>query len=351
MKVFIDGRAGTTGLRIEEYLAGRDEIRLLDIDEARRKDVAARLAKMEEADVTFLCLPDDDARAIVVALDEKVRREGTDSAAARARVIDASTAHRTDPAWVYGLPELAPGQRGRIAAANRVAMAGCHAAGFILLVRPLVDAGLAPKDYPFTAFSLTGYSGGGKKMIAEYESAAAGRDPLYDAPRQYALGQTHKHLPEMTLMTGIEKPPVFSPVVADYYAGMEVTVPLHAGLLAPCGAADTSDAADVRAAPRVTKDVVRSVLAERYADEPFIEVMPGGAEQSGAEQGFLSAASLAGRNDVELYVTGEDERVLLIARYDNLGKGASGSGVQCMNLMLGLSEDCGLKGNYHARQG
>jgi N-acetyl-gamma-glutamyl-phosphate reductase len=327
-KVFIDGRAGTTGLRIEEYLAGRDDIRLLDIDGAQRKDAAARLAKMEEADVTFLCLPDEDSRAIVAALNEKARCEGPDSAAARARVIDASTAHRTDPAWVYGRPELAPGQRARIAGANRVAMAGCHAAGFILLVRPLVDAGLAPKDYPFTAFSLTGYSGGGKRMIAEYETGAR-RDPLYDAPRQYALGQTHKHLPEMTLMTGIEKPPVFSPVVADYYSGMEVTVPLHAGFPG--------------FAPRVTKDAVRRVLAERYADEPFIEVMPDGAEQSGVEQGFLSAAAMAGRNDAQLYVTGEGGRILLIARYDNLGKGASGSGVQCMNLMLGLPEDRGLR--------
>jgi N-acetyl-gamma-glutamyl-phosphate reductase len=308
---------------------------------------------MEEADITFLCLPDDDSRAIVAALDEKARRAGPDSRAARARVIDASTAHRTDPAWVYGLPELAPGQRARIAGAKRVAMAGCHAAGFILLVRPLVDAGLAPKEYPFAAFSLTGYSGGGKKMISAYETGAAGRGgpgPRYDAPRQYALGQTHKHLPEMTLMTGIEKPPVFSPVVADYYAGMEFTVLLHTDLLilphkrtVPlCGAAG---AANAPAAPRVTKDDIRKALAVRYENEPFIELMPEGAENEAAEQGFLGAAAMAGRNDMELYVTGNDERALLIARYDTLGKGASGSGVQCMNLMLGLPEDRGLKGN------
>ncbi|MDR1495765.1 MAG: N-acetyl-gamma-glutamyl-phosphate reductase [Clostridiales Family XIII bacterium] len=344
--VFIDGRAGTTGLRIEAYLSSRDDIRLIDIDESKRKDTSARLAKIEEADIAFLCLPDGDARAIVAALDAKAREDGPDSNAAKARVIDASTAHRTDSGWVYGLPELAPGQRARIAGANRVAMAGCHAAGFILLARPLVDAGLAPKDYPFAAFSLTGYSGGGKRMIAEYEDSASGHggptpdsgepaaaargngDPSLAAPRQYALGQGHKHLPEMTLMAGIEKPPVFSPVVADYYAGMEVAVPLHT---------------DILARPRVTRQDIWKALEERYAGEPFVTVMPEGAENEGVEPGFLSASAMAGRNDVEIYVTGNDDRVLLIARYDNLGKGASGSGVQCMNLMLGLPEERGLK--------
>ncbi|MDR1291861.1 MAG: N-acetyl-gamma-glutamyl-phosphate reductase [Clostridiales Family XIII bacterium] len=340
-KVFIDGRAGTTGLRIDEYLSARDDIQLIGIDEAKRKDKRARLAKIEEADVAFLCLPDDESRDIVDALDAKARAEGPGSRAAAARVIDASTAHRTNPDWVYGLPELAPGQRGLVAASKRVAMAGCHAAGFILLVRPLIDAGLAPRDYPFTAFSLTGYSGGGKKMIAEYggepgapaDGAAAprrARDPLLAAPRQYALGQTHKHLPEMTLMSGTETPPVFSPVVADYYAGMELTVPLHQNVRCASGNAVAA------------KEDLFEALAARYADEPFLRVMPPGDAGDGAESGFLSASAMAGRNDAEIYVCGTEDRILLIARYDNLGKGASGSGVQCMNLMLGLPEDRGL---------
>jgi N-acetyl-gamma-glutamyl-phosphate reductase len=343
-KIFIDGRAGTTGLRIDEYLSARDDIQLIDIDDAKRKDKAERLAKIEEAGISFLCLPDDESRDIIDALDEKARMDGPDSGAAAARVIDASTAHRTNPEWIYGLPEVAAGQRELIACSKRVAMAGCHAAGFILLVRPLIDAGLVPKDYPFTAFSLTGYSGGGKKMIAEYggesdafacgdETSRQDRDPLLGAPRQYALGQTHKHLPEMTLMSGAEAPPVFSPIVSDYYAGMEVTVPLQRSVCAVAGGTVAA------------KDDIFEALAERYADEPFISVAQFGdidGMSGGAEGGFLSASAMAGRNDAEIYVAGNKDRILLIARYDNLGKGASGSGVQCMNLMLGLPEDRGL---------
>jgi N-acetyl-gamma-glutamyl-phosphate reductase len=341
-KIFIDGRAGAAGLRIDEYLSARADIRIIDIDDAKRKDKRERLAKIEEADIAFLCLPDEGSREILAALDEKARVEGPGSGAATARVIDASTAHRTNPAWIYGLPEIAPGQRDLIARSKHVAMAGCHAAGFILLVRPLIDAGLAPRDYPFTAFSLTGYSGGGKGMIAQYEDeggassdarpevARRRRDSLLGAPRQYALGQTHKHLPEMTLMTGAEASPVFSPVVADYYAGMEVTVPLHRS---------------VRVSPEkavATKEEILETLAERYANEPFIKVMSPGDSGDREEGGFLSASAIAGKNDMEIYVTGNEDRILLIARYDNLGKGASGSGVQCMNLMLGLPEDRGL---------
>ncbi|MDR0519985.1 MAG: N-acetyl-gamma-glutamyl-phosphate reductase [Clostridiales Family XIII bacterium] len=318
-KVFIDGRAGTTGLRIEEYLGRREDIELIDIDEAKRKDPEARIACIEEADVAFLCLPDDGSREIVAALDERAAA-GADSAAARARVIDASTAHRTADGWVYGLPELTPEQRGLIGGASRVAMAGCHAAGFILLVRPLVDAGIVPPDYPFAAHSVTGYSGGGKQMIAQYEESP---EVLLEAPRQYALAQRHKHLPEMTMMSGISLEPHFSPHVAGYYAGLEMVVPLHRRCVA-----EGAEAEDVRRA-----------LEERYDGEQFVRVAGEGADP---ESGFLSAGAMAGRNDMEIFVLGNEERILLTARYDNLGKGASGSGVQCMNIMLGLPESDGL---------
>jgi N-acetyl-gamma-glutamyl-phosphate reductase len=333
-KVFIDGRAGTTGLRIEGLLSGRDDIQLIGIDDAKRKDVPERLSKIEEADVAFLCLPDEGSRDIVAALDGKARGDGPESGAARARIIDASTAHRTSADWVYGMPELEPGMRGRIASAKRVAMAGCHASGFILLVRPLIDAGLVSGDYPFTVFSLTGYSGGGKSMIAEYEGAGAGCKPI--APRQYAMDQRHKHLPEMTMMSGVGEPPVFSPVVADYYAGIELTVPLRMDAVARF---------NPEGAPRVTKDDIADALAARYADEAFIHVTEAGqAGKPGGDAGYgaLGASVMSGRDDMEIFVYGNDERVLLVARYDNLGKGASGSGVQCMNLMLGLPERSGL---------
>jgi len=339
-KIFIDGRAGTTGLRIEAYLSDRPDIELVNIDETNRKDVQARLAKMEEADVTFLCLPDEGSREIISALDKRAREDGSDSGAARVRVIDASTAHRTADGWVYGLPELAPGWRDLIAGSNRVAMAGCHAAGFILLVRPLVDAGIVPPDYPFAFHSVTGYSGGGKQMIAQYEEAdpspkrkpgnddlshrQEGTDALLGAPRQYALTQEHKHLPEMIKMSGVDAAPHFSPHVAGYYAGLEVVVPLHRRLLA-----DGAEAEDVRRA-----------LEDRYAGERFVRVTPEGTDPEG---GFLSAGAMADRNDLEIFVRGNAERILLTARYDNLGKGASGSGVQCMNLMLGLPEESGLR--------
>ncbi|MDR0596336.1 MAG: N-acetyl-gamma-glutamyl-phosphate reductase [Clostridiales Family XIII bacterium] len=319
-RVFIDGRAGTTGLRIEEYLGRRDDIELIDIDEAKRKDIDERLAMIEEADVAFLCLPDEGSREIVAALDGRAAAAGADSAAARARIIDASTAHRTSDGWVYGLPELAPEQRGLIGGANRVAMAGCHATGFILLVRPLVDAGIAPPDYPFAAHSVTGYSGGGKQMIAQYEEVT---DALLGAPRQYALAQGHKHLPEMAKLSGISFAPHFSPHVSNYFAGMEVVVPLHRRQLA-----QGAEAEDVRRA-----------LEERYGGEQLVRVA---GEGENPEGGFLSAGALAGRNDMEIFVLGNAERILLTARYDNLGKGASGSGVQCMNLMLGLPETDGL---------
>ena len=289
-KVFIDGSAGTTGLRIADRLSEREDIALIRLSEERRKDTEARREALNGADIVFLCLPDT-------------------------AVIDTSTAHRTAEGWVYGFPELT-GQRERIRDAKRVANPGCHASGFIALVRPLVEAGLLPAHAPLSCFSLTGYSGGGKKMIAEYE--AEGRDPLYDAPRMYGLGQTHKHLPEMKAVCGLEKAPVFCPIVAPYYAGMEVTVPLTEELL--------------RGTPEDAKALYRDYYRDglvRYRD---------GAD----EGGFLSAVKYAGRDDMEITVSGNGERILLTARFDNLGKGASGAAIQNMNILLGAEESAGL---------
>ncbi len=302
-KIFIDGAAGTTGLRIHERLSLRRDIELLQLPEALRKDEAARKAAMNEADVVFLCLPDEAAREAVLLIENETTA-----------VIDTSTAHRTAPGWVYGFPELIG--PGAVAAARRIANPGCHASGFIALVAPLVLSGILPASAALSCFSLTGYSGGGKKMIAEYESE--GRDPLLDAPRAYGLGQAHKHLPEMKAVSGLDAAPVFLPVVAPYYAGMEVTVPLFSPMI--CGSAD-----DIRACYRET---YREGLI-RYADDAD-------------EGGFLSAARFAGRDDMEVAVFGNEERIVLAARFDKLGKGASGAAIQNLNLVLGAREDEGL---------
>ena len=303
-KVFIDGSAGTTGLRIRERLAARRELELIALPEELRKNPAARRDALNAADVAFLCLPD----AAAVEAADMVQNPDT-------AVIDTSTAHRVSPGWVYGFAELA-GQRARIAASKRVANPGCHASGFIALVAPLVQAGLLGADARLSCFSLTGYSGGGKKMIAEYESGD--RDSLLDAPRQYGLGQAHKHLPEMKALCGLEHSPVFCPIVADYYSGMEVTVPLFAAQLN--GGAD-----DVRAVYR--RCYAGPVV--RYAD-------------AADESGLLSAGAFSGRDDMQIAVFGEPERILLVARFDNLGKGASGAAIQNMNILLGMDETKGL---------
>ncbi len=303
-KIFIDGQAGTTGLRIYDRLAGRRDIELLLIPEALRKDTAARKEYMNRADVVFLCLPDAAAIEAVSLVDDP-----------HTAVIDTSTAHRTDPAWEYGFAEL-HGRRERLKNARRIANPGCHASGFVALIEPLVQSGLLSPDTALTCFSLTGYSGGGKAMIAEYESAE--RDPLLDAPRQYGLTQQHKHLKEMVATTGLNSAPAFCPIVAPYYSGMEVTVPLFAHQLN--GSADC-----VRA---LYRDYYRGGLVH-YAE---------GAD----ENGFLSAAAFAGRDDMQISVGGNAERLLLTARFDNLGKGASGSAIQLMNLLLGVPEDTGL---------
>ena len=308
-KVFIDGSAGTTGLKIFERFQNRADLELLTIPEADRKNLDARIAKVCEADISFLCLPDAASREICEQLPQTVR------------LLDTSTAHRTLPDWVYGLPELSKERRAAVAAANRVAVPGCHATGFITLAAPLVSMGIAAPDYPFTAHSVTGYSGGGKSMIAAYE--AEDRPDTYDSPRQYALGQKHKHLPEMQKISGLAYPPVFNPIVADYFSGMVVTVPLHTRLLQK---------------PMTPEDVTKA-FADYYGGQRFIHVMPYGQLP---EDGTMDANSLAGTNDLEIYIVGTAEQIVLISRFDNLGKGASGAAVQCMNLMLGLPEDTGL---------
>lgn len=308
-KVFIDGSAGTTGLKIFERFQNRADLELLTIPEADRKNLDARIAKVCEADISFLCLPDAASREICEQLPQTVR------------LLDTSTAHRTLPDWVYGLPELSKERRAAVAAANRVAVPGCHATGFITLAAPLVSMGIAAPDYPFTAHSVTGYSGGGKSMIAAYE--AEDRPNTYNSPRQYALGQKHKHLPEMQKIAGLAYPPVFNPIVADYFSGMVVTVPLHTRLLQK---------------PMTPEDVTKA-FADYYGSQRFIHVMPYGQLP---EDGTMDANSLAGTNDLEIYIVGTAEQIVLISRFDNLGKGASGAAVQCMNLMLGLPEDTGL---------
>ena len=302
--VFIDGSAGTTGLRIRERLSARRDIRLLTLAEELRKDNAARCEMIGKADVAFLCLPDAAAKEIVEA-----------AADCDTVIIDTSTAHRVNPAWEYGFPELY-GRREKIAASRRIANPGCHASGFIALVQPLIHAGCLPADAALTCFSLTGYTGGGKSMIAAYEDAA--RDPMLDAPRMYGLTQTHKHLPEMCAVTGLRSLPVFCPVVADFPCGMEVNVPLFAHQI---GATPTQ---------------IKGIYADYYRDG--LVRFADAADESG----FLSAAAMAGRDDMQLSVSGNEERMVLTARFDNLGKGASGAAIQNMNICLGLDETEGL---------
>ena len=309
-KIYIDGKDGTTGLQIYDRLAARSDIDLLLIDEDKRKDPAERRKLMEAADIVFLCLPD------AAAIEAVALAEGTN-----ARIIDASTAHRTAPGWVYGFPELRPGQREAIAKARYVANPGCHATGFISIAAPLVQAGILPADADLACFSLTGYSGGGKKMIAQYE-AAEKAESLF-SPGLYGLGQNHKHLPEMQKICGLTKPPVFTPIVDDYYKGMATTVPLHMDQLT--GVSSLHE--------------VWQVLADHYAGEKLVRVAPEGAGDLG---GKLYGNAKAGDNDLTLVAAGNDETFTITALFDNLGKGASGAAVQNMNIMLGLEETTGL---------
>ena len=311
--VFIDGSAGTTGLRIRERLAGRSDISLITLDDAVRKDPAARKAALNSADIVFLCLPD------AASIEAVSMIENPD-----VKVLDTSTAHRTDAAWTYGMPELNKYQFDIIAGSKRIAVPGCHASGFIALVRPLIDAGIISRDKRLVCHSLTGYSGGGKKMIAEYE--AADRDVLLDAPRPYGLTQMHKHLPEMKTMTGISHEPVFCPIVADFYSGMTVTVGLFGDEL--------ENGADI--------ETIRKIYAESYTG-PVVKYA-----EAIDEGGFISAGALSGDDGMQISVCGNKERILLAARYDNLGKGASGAAIQCMNILLGVDQTTGLSINKGA---
>lgn len=311
-KIFIDGSEGTTGLRIYERFEGREDIELLPIDSELRKDTAERKRLINSADVVFLCLPDAAARESAGLVEKE-----------HVRVIDTSTAHRTEEGWVYGFPELSAAQRKAVAGGKRIAVPGCHATGFISLVYPLVASKVLAADYPFSAFSLTGYSGGGKKMIAQYEAEA--RKAELNAPREYALSQKHKHLKEMKKIAGLAREPLFSPIVADYYSGMVVSVPVYGEFLEGYAGADG----------------LRGFFAEYYKGQKFIQVMEAGAEEE-LEGGMMAGNGCSGWDGLRIYVTGNEERIVLTAQFDNLGKGASGAAVQCLNLMLGCEEEKGL---------
>lgn len=305
--VYIDGKEGTTGLQIYDRIGARDDITLLLIDEDKRKDPAERQKLMNAADLVFLCLPDAAAREAVTLVTNPATR-----------IIDASTAHRTSPGWDYGFAELSPQHRAAIQASRRVANPGCHASGFIAIVYPLVACGLLPPDALLSCHSITGYSGGGKKMIAQYE--APDRPAELDSPRQYGLSQTHKHLPEMQKLCGLAHAPIFNPIVADFYKGMAVSVPLHSAWVGGRSAEE-----------------VRQALAAHYEGQALVHVAP-----EVVCDGMLASNPLAGTNEMELCVCGNAERMTVVARFDNLGKGASGAAVQNMNLMLGFAEKAGL---------
>ena len=307
-KIYIDGQSGTTGLQIYERIGAREDLELMRIPEEKRHDPEERKKYLNGADIVFLCLPDDGAREAVSLIDNPA-----------VRVIDASTAHRTAEGWVYGFPELSPGQRSAIAASLRVANPGCHATGFLSSAAPLVRMGILPTDYPVCCYSLTGYSGGGKKMIARYE--APDKDPALAAPGIYGLTLQHKHLPEMQKYSGLDFPPVFHPVVDDYYKGMATSILLQNRLL--------------NGNPSARQICER--LSEYYQYERFVTVRPFGTHES-----TLYATALAGTNRLELFVCGNEEQTTITALFDNLGKGASGAAVQNMNIMLGLDETIGL---------
>lgn len=311
-KIFVDGSEGTTGLRIHERFSARDDVELISIEPEKRKDVDERRRLINQADIVFLCLPDAAARESAGLVEND-----------RVRVIDTSTAHRTQEGWAYGFPELSGEHREKIKTGKRIAVPGCHATGFISLVYPMVSSGILPADYPLSAFSLTGYSGGGKKMIAEYEGKE--RAGELDAPRQYALSQEHKHLKEMRAITGLKREPLFSPIVADYYSGMTVSVPVYNEFLKEAN----------------TSLKLQNFFADFYAGQRFVQVAPVGAEEE-LHGKMLAGNGCAGWDGLKIYITGNGERTVLSAQFDNLGKGASGAAIQCLNVMLGCAEDKGL---------
>lgn len=307
VKIFIDGKEGTTGLRIFERLSSRTDIEIITLSEELRKDTSARKQALNSCNIAFLCLPDAAAVEAVSLIDNPV-----------VKVIDASTAHRTLPEWAYGFPELSQAHFEKIKNSNRIAVPGCHASGFIALVYPLVSAGIIPADSLLTCHSITGYSGGGKKMIMQYENCA--RESFLNSPRQYALTQNHKHLKEMKAITGIENAPIFSPIVADYYSGMAVTVPLFKENL--CKGKTVCDIINIY------KNTYNSDFV-KYVDETGIDAM-------------FCSEKMSGNDGMEILVKGNEDRILLLARYDNLGKGASGAAIECMNILMGIDPKTGL---------
>lgn len=308
VKVFIDGKEGTTGLKIFERFAKRNDLEILQIDDEKRKDPVEKAKMINASDYTFLCLP--DAAAIESA--ELCTNPNT-------VIIDASTAHRTNPAWAYGFPELDASFREKIRSSKRIAVPGCYASGFIALGYPLVKSGIMPKDYPVAIHAVSGYSGAGKKAIAQYEDA--NRNPELDSPRLYALTQAHKHLPEMKKISGLDFEPIFNPYVCDYFQGMTVTVGLHSRLLGK----------------KVSAHDVWEMMSEHYKDSHFVKVAGFMGEGTLTEH-FIPANTLAGTNNMQIFVYGNDDRIMLTSRFDNLGKGASGAAVQCFNISLGIDE-------------
>jgi len=313
VKVYIDGSEGTTGLRINERFQNRDDIEILTIPSELRKDPEERRKYINASDITFLCLPDAAAIEAVSLINED-----NDHTV----IIDASTAHRTNEGWAYGFPELGPEFREKIKAGKRIAVPGCYASGFMMMVYPLVKMGIIGSDYPVYVTALSGYSGAGKKAIALYESDEKTED-LY-APREYALSQQHKHLKEMKKIAGLDREPLFTPVVDDYYSGMIVSLPMYTHLMKE----------------KKTPEELRDMFAKYYEGQDFIKVMPFGAEAEG--NNFFAANAYSGRDDAQIYVTGNEDRILVTARFDNLGKGASGAAVQCMNIVMGCADDKGL---------
>ncbi len=311
VKVFIDGSEGTTGLRIFERFEKRDDVELLKIPSELRKDPDTVKKYINESDITFLCLPDAAAiEAVSMVENENVT------------IIDTSTAHRTEEGWAYGYPELSPEHRDRIKNGKRIAVPGCYASGFITIGYPLVNSGILPADYPVSIFAVSGYSGGGKKLIAAYEEE--GRDPKFDSARMYAWTQSHKHLKEMKKITGLSKEPLFCPMTTNYHSGMIVQVPIYADMLNR----------------KMSPEALREFFAGYYANEKFIRVMPFGADVEAG--GALFSDACAGWDGIEIFVTGNSERMVVATRFDNLGKGASGAAIQCMNIVLGCDEAKGL---------
>lgn len=310
-KVFIDGSEGTTGLRIFERFAQRDDIELIKIDPEKRKDPEERKKMINSSDITFLCLPD------AASIESVSLVENPD-----VTIIDTSTAHRTLEGWAYGYPEIKKGQRELIKNSKRIAVPGCYATGFITIAYPMIASGLMNNDYPVSAFAVSGYSGAGKKTIAVYEGEDKPEE--FNSPREYALSQSHKHLKEMKKISELERTPLFSPIIADFYSGMFVSLPFYTNML--------------NGNPSPEK--IHEMFVKHYENEKFIKVMPFGAEAD--TNGFIGGNNLSGWDGLEIFVTGNEDRVVVTSRFDNLGKGASGAAIQCMNIVMGCDEAKGL---------